>query len=110
MHRRAAIRRSLLSRSTFPRFTLARVRQMALIGTGWSLIGLGALMSPLPGPFGFPVALAGGVILLRNSADARRLFVRLKRRHPRLLSPVERIRVKLRRRRNAAKAKAAATA
>ena len=110
MHRRAIIRRSLLARSTFPRPTLARVRQLALIGTGWSLIGLGALMSPLPGPFGFPVALAGGVILLRNSANARRLFVRLKRRHPRLLSPVERIRVKLRHRRNAAKAKVTATA
>ncbi|KAA0684209.1 hypothetical protein [Roseomonas genomospecies 6] len=92
MHRRATIRRP----------SLARAKQLALIGTGWSLIGLGALMSPLPGPFGFPVALAGGVILLRNSASARRLFVRLKRRHPRLLSPVERIRVKLRRRRNAA--------
>ncbi|MDQ2103216.1 hypothetical protein [Azospirillum isscasi] len=110
MHRRATIRRSLLARPT-----LARVRQLALIGTGWSLIGLGALMSPLPGPFGFPVALAGGVILLRNSAGARRLFVRLKRRHPRLLGPVERIRVKLRHRRNAARAKserakAAATA
>lgn len=92
MHRRATVRRP----------SLARAKQLALIGTGWSLIGLGALMSPLPGPFGFPVALAGGVILLRNSASARRLFVRLKRRHPRLLSPVERIRVKLRRRRNAA--------
>ncbi|CAO3453075.1 hypothetical protein [Azospirillum argentinense] len=105
MHRRAAIPRSLLTRPT-----LARVRQLALIGTGWSLIGLGALMSPLPGPFGFPVALAGGVILLRNSAGARRLFVRLKRRHPRLLSPVERIRVKLRHRRHAARAKATAAA
>ena len=92
MHRRATIRRP----------SLARAKQLALIGTGWSLIGLGALMSPLPGPFGFPVALAGGAILLRNSASARRLFVRLKRRHPRLLSPVERIRVKLRHRRNAA--------
>ncbi|MBK3732678.1 hypothetical protein GAY29_06060 [Azospirillum brasilense] len=110
MHRRAAIPRSLLARPTLARPTLARVRQLALIGTGWSLIGLGALMSPLPGPFGFPVALAGGVILLRNSADARRLFVRLKRRHPRLLSPVERIRIKLRHRRKAARAKAAATA
>ncbi|AWJ87215.1 hypothetical protein TSH58p_27870 (plasmid) [Azospirillum sp. TSH58] len=110
MHRRATIRRSLLARPAFSSPTLARVRQLALIGTGWSLIGLGALMSPLPGPFGFPVALAGGVILLRNSADARRLFVRLKRRHPRLLSPVERIRVKLRHRRNAARAKAAASA
>jgi len=79
--------------------SFARVRQLALIGMGWSIIGLGALISPLPGPFGLPVAIVGGIILLRNSADARRLFVRSKRRYPRLFQPVERIRLKLRRRR-----------
>lgn len=78
--------------------SLARVRQLALIGMGWTIIGLGALISPLPGPFGLPVAIVGGIILLRNSAGARRLFVRMKRRYPRLFQPVERIRQKLRRR------------
>jgi len=80
--------------------SLARLRQLALIGTGWTMIGLGVLIVPLPGPGGLPVMLLGGAILLRNSADARRLFVRMKRRHPRLFHPVERIRVKLRRRRH----------
>lgn len=84
--------------------SLARVRQLTLIGTGWTIIGLGALISPLPGPFGLPVAMVGGIILLRNSADARRLFVRSKRRYPRLFKPVERIRLRLRRRRNDARA------
>ncbi|WP_448207253.1 PGPGW domain-containing protein [Azospirillum sp. sgz302134] len=79
--------------------SLARLRQLALIGTGWTIIGLGVLIAPLPGPGGLPVVLIGGAILLRNSSDARRLFVRMKRRHPRLFHPVERIRVKLRRRR-----------
>lgn len=78
--------------------SFARVRQLALIGMGWTIIGLGALMSPLPGPFGLPVAIVGGIILLRNSPSARRRFVRLKRRFPRLFHPVERILQKLRKR------------
>lgn len=81
--------------------SLARLRQMALIGMGWTIIGLGVLISPLPGPLGFPVVVLGGIILLRNSADARRLFVRMKRRFPRLFRPVERLRDHLRRRRHA---------
>jgi len=78
-----------------------RVRQLVLIGMGWSIIGIGVLLSPLPGPAGLPVILLGGVLLLRNSAHARRLFVRMKRRYPRLFSPIERIRLRLRLRRRA---------
>ena len=84
--------------------SLARLRQLALIGTGWTIIGLGLLIAPLPGPGGLPVMLIGGAILLRNSAPARRLFVRSKRRYPRLFRPVERIRVRLRRRRHESRA------
>lgn len=69
----------------------SRVRQMALIGTGWTIFGLGVLIAPLPGPLGLPIMLAGGIILLRNSADARKLFARAKRRaHPRLRPLVQR--------------------
>jgi hypothetical protein len=62
--------------------SLARMRQLALIGMGWTIIAAGVVIAPLPGPFGLPVALVGVVMLLRNSADARRLFVRLRRRKP----------------------------
>lgn len=79
--------------------SFARVRQLALIGAGCTIILLGVLLAPLPGPGGLPVMLLGGVLVLRNSADARRLFVRSKRRYPRIFSPVERIRQKLRARR-----------
>ncbi|WP_052293771.1 hypothetical protein [Azospirillum sp. B510] len=79
--------------------SLARVRQLALIGAGCTIILLGLLIAPLPGPGGLPVMLLGGVLVLRNSADARRLFVRTKRRYPRMFGPVERIRQKLRARR-----------
>lgn len=79
--------------------SFGRVRQLVLIAMGWTIIGLGLLLTPLPGPGGLPVALVGGVILLRNSPHARRLFVRMKRRHPRVFRPVERIRDRLRARR-----------
>lgn len=96
MHRPDTDRPDITARTV----SLARLRQLVLIGMGWTIIGLGVLIAPLPGPGGLPVVLLGGAILLRNSADARRLFVRMKRRHPRLFHPVERIRVKLRRRRH----------
>ncbi len=70
-----------------------------MIGAGCTIMVLGLLIAPLPGPGGLPVMLLGGVLVLRNSADARRLFVRMKRRYPRALGPVERFRVKLRTRR-----------
>jgi hypothetical protein len=81
--------------------SLARMRQLALIGSGWAIIGLGIVISPLPGPLGLPVAIIGGLILLRNSSDARRMFVRLKRRYPRILSPANALLSRLRRRHKA---------
>ena len=90
MHRRHTTKSTALSYD--------RVRQLALIGMGWTIIALGILIAPLPGPGGIPVILLGGALLLRNSIDARRLFVRTKRRFPRLFSPVEKLRQRLRRR------------
>lgn len=75
-----------------------RVRQLALIGMGWTIIALGVLIAPLPGPGGLPVIALGGMLLLRNSADARRMFVRAKRRYPRLFSPLEALRRRFRKR------------
>ena len=79
--------------------SLVRLRRFALIGTGCTIIALGLLIAPLPGPGGLPVMIVGGVLVLRNSANARRLFVRMKRRSPRMLGPVDRFRIKLRQRR-----------
>jgi hypothetical protein len=74
--------------SSEPRAPASRARQLFLIGVGWTVIGLGIVIAPLPGPMGLPIAAVGATILMRNSADARRLFVRLKRRAPQRLSPV----------------------
>ncbi|HYG90305.1 MAG TPA: PGPGW domain-containing protein [Azospirillum sp.] len=90
MHRRPTAKAAALSYD--------RIRQLVLIGMGWTIIVLGVLITPLPGPGGLPVMILGGILLLRNSADARRMFVRMKRRHPRLFSPVEKLRRRFRRR------------
>jgi hypothetical protein len=79
------------------------VRRLALIGVGWTIVGLGIVLSPLPGPGGLPVILIGAIIVLRNSWDARRFFVRMKRRYPVTLMPLRKgldaLRGRLRRRR-----------
>ncbi len=78
-------------RAAIASLSIARVRQLVLIAMGWTIVVVGLLIAPLPGPFGLPVMIVGGIILLRNSADARKLFARAKRRaHPRLRPMVAR--------------------
>lgn len=60
----------------------ARARQTAMIGLGWTVIGLGVVISPLPGPLGLPVAAVGATILMRHSPPARRMFLRAKKQVP----------------------------
>jgi hypothetical protein len=79
---------------------MARLRQRVMIGLGCTIMLAGLVIAPLPGPGGLPVMMVGGVLILRNSADARKFFVRMKRRYPRVLGPIERLRVKLRTRRH----------
>ncbi|WP_051340526.1 PGPGW domain-containing protein [Azospirillum halopraeferens] len=82
-----------------PRLTFARARTRLLVGLGWVIIAIGVIITPIPGPGGVPVAFVGGLLVLRHSPDSRRLFVRMKKRHPRFLAPFERIRTFFRRRR-----------
>ena len=53
-----------------------------MIGLGWTVIGLGVVIAPLPGPLGLPVAAVGATILMRHSPPARRLFLRAKKQVP----------------------------
>ncbi len=76
------------------------MRKTLLIALGMVIILLGALISPLPGPLGLPVAMVGAIVVLKNSSTARRQFVRWKRRYPRLFAPAMRI-LRWRRRREA---------
>lgn len=51
---------------------------------GWLLIGLSPLIGILPGPGGILLFVPGLILLIRNSAWAKRRYVELKRRWPRL--------------------------
>lgn len=55
-----------------------------LTGVGLALVILSPVVGIIPGPGGIPVFAAGLALMLRNSNRAKRLFVRAKRRWPRI--------------------------
>ncbi|WP_177200076.1 hypothetical protein [Sphingomonas rubra] len=57
--------------------------RLGQLSAGTLLILLAPLTAPLPGPGATVMFVAGLVLVLRNSAWARRRFVRAKRRWPR---------------------------
>lgn len=88
-----------------PRAVAATVTwwRLLAIGAGWLLLLVAPIVGLLPGPGGIVVAAIATVVLLRYSQNARRLFVRLKRRYPMMSWPlrkaVDRFRTRIRRRR-----------
>lgn len=70
--------------------------RVTAIGTGVVVLAVGLLLGPLPGPTGLPVMFVGSVIILRHSTSARRWYILLSRRWPRVVGVVDRV---LRRRR-----------
>ena len=60
------------------------IRRMVELVTGFVLIALAPVVGVIPGPGGIFVFAAGLWLVLRNSCRARRLFVRHKRRWPRV--------------------------
>lgn len=68
-----------------------RVVRVALMLLGVALVLLGIAIAPLPGPLGLPISVLGLMIVLRNSFRARRVFVRVQRRHPKAMSPIRRL-------------------
>jgi len=68
-----------------------RVGRWLAVGVGLLLIVVGAIGSVLPGHLGAPVLAVGLVLSLRSSFRARRQFVDLQHRHPRILFPVRRL-------------------
>jgi hypothetical protein len=62
-----------------------------LIGFASLLTAIGLIGTLLPGHLGLPVLVIGLIILLRNSRPARRRFIGLQRRHPKLVFPIRRL-------------------
>lgn len=49
--------------------------------SGAALAGLGLVFLPLPTPFGVPLLLTGGILILMGSPAAQKRLRRLRRRH-----------------------------
>ena len=58
--------------------------RLPLMGLGWLLIALSPVVGAIPGPGGIFVFVAGVVLLIRNSCWAKRRYILLKRRWPKL--------------------------
>ena len=68
-----------------------RLARVAMLTLAWVLILVGLPGALLPGHIGAPLLVVGLIIVLRSSFQARRRFVHLQRRHPRLMFPIRRL-------------------
>jgi hypothetical protein len=73
------------------RETWARIARLLLIALGTLIILAGAVLTPLPGHVGLPLLVIGLMVVLRNSFQARRRFIRWQKRHPKLIFPIRRL-------------------
>ena len=92
---------TVLSLIAAVRFETAPAKRMARRGMRWMLIALGSLLimvgglaqlTPLPIHLPALFVLVGGLVLvLRSSYSARRTFIRVQRRHPKMVFPLRRL-------------------
>ncbi|MFT4251093.1 MAG: hypothetical protein QM608_01235 [Caulobacter sp.] len=73
------------------RETSARIARLLLIALGCLILLAGAVLTPLPGHVGLPLLVIGLMVVLRNSFQARRRFIRWQKRHPKLIFPIRRL-------------------
>jgi len=67
------------------------VVRLLVIGVGLVLMAGGFVLALLPGHLGLPLLVIGLILVLRNSPSARRQFIHLQRRHPRVVFPLRRL-------------------
>jgi hypothetical protein len=68
-----------------------RLVRWAQVAVGLVLMLVGLIFAVLPGHIGVPVLILGLILVLRASREARRQFVGLQRRHPRVFFPIRRL-------------------
>lgn len=71
-----------MGRIDWRHLTQYRAVRSALVVTGFILIALTPVVGPIPGPGGIIVFGAGLSLILKYTGWAKRLYVRLKRKHP----------------------------
>ena len=74
-----------------PQTLWSRVARAGVVAVGWALIGVGLIGAVLPGHLGVPVLVLGLILVLRSSRAARKVFIGLQRRHPRIVYPIRRL-------------------
>ena len=75
----------------FARRTTKAGARLVVVGVGSVLVIGGFVLALLPGHLGLPLLVVGLILVLRNSPKARRQFITLQRRHPRMVFPVRRL-------------------
>jgi hypothetical protein len=65
--------------------------QRLVVALGWVMIAAGVVLAVFPFHPGVPLLAVGLIVVLRNSPKAKRQFIRLQRRHPRVVFPVRRL-------------------
>ena len=69
----------------------AAVLRATILVVGLLLMAAGLPLALLPGHLGVPLLVVGLIMVLRTSLPARRKFIRLQRRHPKMVFPIRRL-------------------
>jgi len=69
----------------------ATILRAAIMVVGLLLMAAGLPLALLPGHLGVPLLVIGLIMVLRTSMPARRRFIRLQRRHPKVVFPIRRL-------------------
>lgn len=65
--------------------------RLVVVAVGAVIMAGGFVLALLPGHLGLPLLVIGLIMVLRNSRKARRRFIHLQQRHPRMVYPVRRL-------------------
>jgi uncharacterized membrane protein YbaN (DUF454 family) len=65
-----------------PNRRVAAIGNAAILTGGWTLIAMGVLALPLPGPFTTPALTSGSLVLARRSPTFRQTVAALRRPFP----------------------------
>jgi hypothetical protein len=69
----------------------AAVLRATVLAVGLLLMAAGLPLALLPGHLGVPLMVIGLIMVLRTSLPARRRFIHLQRRHPKVVFPIRRL-------------------
>jgi len=73
------------------RRAVREILRVAVLAIGVLLMVGGFVLALLPGHLGLPLLVIGLIMVLRNSRKARRYFIQLQQRHPKVVYPVRRL-------------------